>query len=89
MFSFVDLMMNLCALYKVVISSEAPLELIAFPTLNFQKRDDLLKTSSSGILVSSMSKMSGFSVFIMFFRASTLTDPPRPLQFQDTRFIIS
>ena len=73
--------MNLSDQQKVAIPPEAPLELMAFPTLFFQKRGDRFGTSSFGILVSWMSRMFGFYDFIMFLRASTLIDPPKPLQF--------
>ena len=89
MLSIVDLILKLFDLQKVVIPLEAPLELMAFPTLFFQKRDDRFITSSFGILVSWMSRMSGFSDFNKFLRTSTLIDPPKPLQFQETTFIIS
>ena len=88
MFPFVAMMSNLSSLHNVVTPPEAPLELMAFPTLNFQKMVDLLKTSSYGILVSWINRMSGFSEFMIFLRVSTLIDPPSPLQFQEISFII-
>ena len=89
MFILLNIFDIILTLKKVVISPEAPLELIVFHWLFVQKCCESARTSTSLIFVSWIRKMSGLSDLMMSFIASTLFAPPSPLQFQETDFITS
>ena len=83
-----DVSLNLEVSQKVVIPPDAPLELIDFTWTFFQNTLLAWRRTTSSNFVSWMRRTSGLYNLTMSFKASSFRFLPRPLQFQETYFII-